>query len=879
MLKRFLPLALACVLASTAQADPTDSLVHYIRHAMLFNQMYPQEKVYLHFDNTGYFKGEKMWFKAYVVRADKQQATDVSRVLYVDLLNPSGDVIDSQKLKIENGTAYGDIALDSILGTGFYEVRAYTRYMMNWGGQTAFSRVFPIFRKPAVEGDYSRPTIDPVGIHQRLPEREQDNSEGALAAANRKGVDNKLKVNFYPEGGDLVQGLTSRVAFEVMNGEGRHVFAAGLLTDASGETKAVVQTDEAGRGLFDIPVDGQFGRLILTDAGGRKHEFLLPQAKAEGCVLRMDVTQDDGISALLSASPGMQGRMLGYTVMCGGQITHADTLIAEPLLEFGFKRTSLRPGVNQLTVFSSDGRVQAERLFFVAPKNETGQHIEIINQTNEPRPCGLISLDLNTQPNASLSFSAMDERTLTNGKEGNIQSYMLLSSDLRGYIPNPEYYLEADDQEHRLAADTLMLINGWRRYDWRVMADVEPWSTKRQLIEDNLYVYGQLRPALGALMRKNPVNNVDMTVFLYNKQGEHLTGQTTTDSVGNYAFVLPDIQGEWNMQMRTRINDKLKSYRVQIDRNFEPDPRFIYPEETAMMPKNVANLFKRAEQFSRDLPDVDDQSAIMAQTGDKSFAIKTVKIKARRNYWTDYNGGWYNENNGRRLASLYYNCDRAADELADNGQQIPTLNEWLAQKNNLFKNDAGFQIPDSGGLIFAADQRETDWLGPSYDGRPIVWIINNCFGYGTSFIKSPTDTMIHKPSNHANPVFLDEVKSVYIVSGGPQAMIPYITSISLEGQNPVVIFVYSHPSYSTESNKGLRKTHFLGYNIPSKFEMEDYSIMPPMDDFRRTLFWNPDVRTDATGKAHIEFFNNSTAHEMLLSVEGMTGDGQFLSNE
>jgi len=874
-------LLLALCFGLSLHAEPTDSLLNYVKHAMLFNQMYPQEKVYLHFDNTGYFKGEKIWFKAYVTRADLRTPTTVSRVLYVDLLNPSGDVIDSQKVKIENGTGYGDFALDSILGTGFYEVRAYTRYMLNWGGQTAFSRVFPIFQKPENEGDYSRPTIDPVGIHQRLPERQQTDDAGTLAADNRRGRDSRMKVNFYPEGGDLVVGLRSRVAFEVMDGEGRHIPATGILSDAEGATPTIIRADESGRGLFDIDVTSGLSQLVLTDAAGRKHEFRLPQAKTEGCVVRMDVIGDEGIKATIAVSPTLVGQLMGYTVMCGGQITHVDTLTADPLMEVGFKRSSLRPGVNQFTLFTSDGRVQAERLFFVSPINLGASHIQIVNQTTEPRPCGTIALDLQTEPNASLSFSAMDERTLTNGKEGNILSYMLLASDLKGYIPNPEYYLEADDREHRLAADTLMLINGWRRYDWRVMADVEPWTTQRQLIEDKLYVSGKLLPALGTLVRKNPVNNVDMSVFLYNQKGQHLTGQTTTDSDGNYAFVLPDdLLGEWNMQIRTKINDKLKSYRVTIDRQFRPEARFVFPEETQMMPKNVANLFKRADRFTHNAgEDADGDGAIMAQTGDKSFAIKTVKIKARKNYWTDYDGGWYNENNGRRLASLYYNCSDAAEQLADSGQPIPTINEWLSQKNSLFKNDPGFQIPDSGGLIFAADQRTTTWLGPSYDSRPIVWIINNCFGYGTSFITSPDDTVIHKPSNHGNPVFLDEVKSIYIVSDGPQAMIPYITSVDIEGQNPVVIFVYAHPTYSTESNKGLRKTHYLGYNIPSTFEMEDYSILPPMDDFRRTLYWNPDVRTDAQGRAHIEFFNNSSAHEMLLSVEGMTGKGVFLSNE
>ena len=79
MSKHLLPLLLSFI-CLTAKANP-DSLISYLHHAMLFNEVMPQEKVYLHFDNTGYFKGETIWFKAYVTRADKGTSTDISRVL------------------------------------------------------------------------------------------------------------------------------------------------------------------------------------------------------------------------------------------------------------------------------------------------------------------------------------------------------------------------------------------------------------------------------------------------------------------------------------------------------------------------------------------------------------------------------------------------------------------------------------------------------------------------------------------------------------------------------------------------------------------------------------------------------------------------------
>ena len=118
------------------------------------------------------------------------------------------------------------------------------------------------------------------------------------------------------------------------------------------------------------------------------------------------------------------------------------------------------------------------------------------------------------------------------------------------------------------------------------------------------------------------------------------------------------------------------------------------------------------------------------------------------------------------------------------------------------------------------------------------------------------------------PLDLSEIKSIYIQPYNPRS----------EG-GEVRIYIYLHHKFTTESNKGLRKTYFEGYNVPQTFQMEDYSKIPPMEDFRRTLYWQPDVRTDSEGKARVEFYNNSSCREMFISVEGMTPDGKFLTNE
>lgn len=135
-----------------ASALPMNELDELIENINDFNYRFPQEKVFLHFDNTAYFLKETIWFSAYVVRADDAQPTHLSRVLYVELLSPEGAVIETKKSYVNDGRCHGDFYLDSLYLSGFYEVRAYTRYMLNFGDEAVFSKRLhsqdsPVFRK------------------------------------------------------------------------------------------------------------------------------------------------------------------------------------------------------------------------------------------------------------------------------------------------------------------------------------------------------------------------------------------------------------------------------------------------------------------------------------------------------------------------------------------------------------------------------------------------------------------------------------------------------------------------------------------------------------------------------------------------------------
>ena len=904
LLSMFIGLFVIGTTTLKAQSESGDynQLLAYMQRAMRFNKAAPQEKVYLHFDNTGYFKGETIRFKAYVKRMDSDRPSNISSVLYVELVNPIGDVCERRTLKVVDGIADGDIKLDSIVGaSGFYEVRAFTRYMSNWGTSAAFSRVFPIFNKPKVEGNYSNAVIDKVSFRHRLPNTRVD-EDGKVAESTTDLEMNSVK--FYPEGGDLVKGLTSRVAFTVTNKEGKRVAVKGSLLNAQKQKLGAVETDETGRGVFEVcpmlmpePLYVQ-----LPDEKGKMREYKLPEAKEEGCVLTLDMMDDTEITATIHSTSGIQGRLLGYVLMHNGTILDCDTMTAQPFFVKRFEKLSLPAGVSQFTLFNSEGRILAERLFFLMPFASESDSIFVTTNLRSLSPCCKVELDLQAAPNSSISFSAMDAATMTNGKEGNMKTWMLLSSEVSGYIDSPDYYFEADDVAHRRAADLLMMTQGWRRYDWQLMSGQKVLD-KVEPNEDGLYIFGQLT----SKSKKRDVGNVDLSMTLFNRDGQSMSGKAKTDSLGRYSFKLPDCSGDWALQIKSEKEGEAQNYVIAIDRHFSPAMRLLSPYETEMLPVGECNFFKNNQE---------EKEEEFVSITKKVHVLPTVKVKTRR-ILGDLHVSWYDEDWAQSKASVYYDCDTYADEIADRGEELPTFDTWLKSKNSLIDGVAdplpshqifvqpteiGVADANAGKVLNLAKEADEHGSSPEhyketllsksgekpvfgsdnglmYDRRPIVWIVNNMFccisGYkGTrlTFTKTNNDTGILE-----RPEFLNEAKSVYFTEN-LTVLNDYIQSTDLMGANPVIAFVYTHPLFYFKT-KGLRKSHFYGYNMPTKFEMEDYSILPPTEDFRRTLFWDANVKTDQDGKAKVEFYNNSSAKEFFISAEGMTADGKLLISE
>ena len=492
-----------------------------------------QEKVFLHTDNQCYFVGDTLWYKAYVVRADSLIPTNLSRILYVELLSPDGLVVERQNIVVSpKGYTCGQFVLQDSLYSGYYELRAYTRWMLNfnvrhhryrtqetwsfynkamaadyfriWDG--LYSRVLPIYSKPEEPGDY-----DARRMYQRpktrIPKPKKEN----------------LVATFYPEGGHLIEGVPCRVAFNLSDQNGEAVNLNGTVS-VDGQQPLTVKTEHMGRGSFVITPGKSRPEAHFTWRGNR-YSFDLPKPEKKGVALQLR-----GDTLLLTSRDLPADRHYGLSILCRGTMKHFEELeltspfVSNPLTLHLPPLT--HSGVYDLTIFDDEGQVLADRLFFVnghehddalvttawvgdstlAPYQQTQLTVQC-EGINSPTPISLSIRDTRT-----------DEPTYN---DGNLMTDLLLSSELRGFIAHPAHYFEKDDAEHRQHLDLLMMVQGWRKYNWHELADTA--HHLRYAPETGLTVEGTVYKMLS-------INDVELEEVSSWENGVGLTGRKKEDT-------------------------------------------------------------------------------------------------------------------------------------------------------------------------------------------------------------------------------------------------------------------------------------------------------------------------------------------------------------
>lgn len=832
-----------------AQSSSVDSLMKFAGNIHQFNSIFPQEKVYLQFDNTSYYTGETIWFKAFVTSASNLSRSQ-SKVLYVDLISPTGVVLKQQKLMIVAGQADGSLPLlDGSTAqarekrgvveypSGFYEIRAYTNFMLNFGDNVVFSRVFAVYEKPKEEGKFYEynPTI-------RI--KRSDNVD------LRPKADKKRDINaeFYPEGGHLIIGKPCRVAFKVTDETGFGIEAEGELEDPS----VSFATVHDGMGEFVFTPLNRRNQVKIT-AGGNTRTFNLPQAETAGISIYASPVKDDAITISLDATSQFKGSTMGITLTCRGELVDFSTVdIGSGLAEKEFSLQGVPEGVCRIHVFDSKGTLYASRSFYHRSQLIKSPVLEVTSDKDSYGPFEKVSLDFSLVDGHGNPFrdrfclAVRDSRSQSNAFADDLRTSLLLSSDLKGLIETPSWYFDSDSPEREHALDLLCMIQGWERYDWKTMTGQSAFVEKHR-IEEGLTLNGWIRTSSG----KEPMDKVEVVAALV-PQDRKLTEtfSYTTDSTGYFGF---DIGVAFYDRARFSISaypEKKKrigpSARIVFDRSMFPGIRPYQPEELVF---SGYQSIKKKTGKTQTVPEDDGLPTIVnVETG---FVLPDVDIEEERMY-IDY------------FTFDAYDVVQDVESELDKGEYSTDLWGYLLEKGyDIYPSDSGgVRINGFEPFFYIHDSQK--FLDQGIFSDPL-----------TVDAKDIRSIIVYdRPMFLMNILTLCPLFQKYL-----DKRLEIIDTDSLYSRF-VLVDILTKEEYERSTRKELmditkRVTTVDGYSRPYSFYSPEYPDGPiPGDvDYRRTLYWNPNVITNENGKAKVEFYNSSITKHFNIEAAGITSSG------
>ena len=864
----------------------------FFDNAVAFADTYPREKVYLHFDNSSYYVGDTIWFKAYTVYAENNMPSTISKPLYVEMLDQTGHITQRQIIELNSGEGHGQIILNESTMSGYYEIRAYTRWMLAFSEPSYFSRTFPIYQSAQEERPERR--ISTYNLNPSMKQRP-------------KNVTDKLAIQFFPEGGTLVKGISSRVAFKAESREDGNVILEGAIYTKDGEKLTEIKTLHDGMGIFTYTPEEKPAVAKVTYKE-KEYKFNLPDALSAGYVLNVNNSSGAIVGNVLSnentpdadivAFISHEGRTYSYWILrmrSGGNQT------------FLLKTRDLPGGIYQVSLLDKTGNMLCERFTFVQPNKLNSiqlNGIKDIYRPFEPIRCEIQVTDQKGNPlQGSLSISVRDAiRSDYAEYDNNIFTDMLLTSGLKGYIDKPGYYFADITLRKLQELDVLLMVHGWRQYDLSQLISGKNEKLLQQSAEKELLLQGQIRSSL----LKKEMKDMEVSVMA-KVDNTFVAGNTFTDENGKFQLPVTSFEGEVEavFQIRRRGSKHKKDASVMLDRNFAPTPRaFSYEEEHPQwMDKNSwITLSNRIDSLYVDSISKTNNTYLLSE-------VEIAKKRKNKNITTQV---------FEKSVDAYYDVTRLVDELRDQGIVINTIPDLLSKVNPNFSydvQDGSSRYKEKTICLIVGKQvldTLTAWtLWNEIDGIKQIMICEGSNSYTNEVLNSIHGSNMTKGQNvkdmmtAMNPprtfddsfylygdaakkkISLDDTEKAKSEplfrkkSSGINNNVNVNIDFSRFGQY-ALFYITPHfdSNYSRLTQKsmkaahGTRRTIIQGYSRPLAFYSPVYKDKIPtanVNHRRRTLYWNPTIQTDKNGKISIECQNGMYANPVIIHAEMLKG--------
>jgi len=403
------------------------------------------EKVYLHIDRELYSPGDDIWFRSYLVSGIGHRLIPGYKNIFVQLVADDGTVA-AQKLLLSNGgTVKGDFQLPASLPEGKYTIRAYTRYLQNFGEESYFHKKIRVVQ----------------------PRNSLEISE--IAPGENPG---DIDVAFLPEGGNFILNAINHIAFKAVDETGKGVSVKGKVVDETGNEVVTFRTTYKGMGKFIMmPQEGKKYFALIENYPSFSYSFeparpdgIGLSSKADGNYLLFTLTRN-----LKSVHPQEFLMVVSHK---GTELFSSQVKMTEFQQAMRLYKGLFPLGISQISLFDNTGQKVAERLVFVRNANDPKIKVVVSKLDFMTREAVKVSFESllpeNDTIQSSVSVSVVNEDYFSAGGNNlTMESYLLLDSELKGSIESPASIFEDEagiTAEEKL--DLVMMVNGWRSYYW-----------------------------------------------------------------------------------------------------------------------------------------------------------------------------------------------------------------------------------------------------------------------------------------------------------------------------------------------------------------------------------------------------------------------------
>ncbi|HVY76697.1 MAG TPA: hypothetical protein VG890_17835 [Puia sp.] len=470
MNRRTLTLCACCFLMHAVRAQTLDSTISQ------YSSRYAQEKIHIHFDKDAYLPGETVWMKAYLFSGSKP--SNISKTIYFDWTDAAGHLLLHSIAPVSEGAAESSFIIPAEVPNGVVHVKAYTQWMLNFEDDFLYNRDIPV--------------LIPSNEFNAEPEKI------------------KPELSFFAEGGDLVNGVSSVLAFETLDQHGRPVNVRGVVVNSRNEVLDSFRTSFRGLGSFQIrPVSGETYTARWADEKGERYSTPLPEVKPNGIVLHLASYNNNELKCTIDRS--VDAVTLNHLTVMGTiaqQVVYKSNFTLNNLHgDIAIPTAAFPTGIMQLTVFDGDMSPIAERVVFINNKKYQGTaQLKKDMVSLDKRSRNEISIEIPDSLSTNLSVSVTDAGLGTDGGY-NIYSDLLLSGDLKGNVSDAAYFLDSDPSsaDH---LNLLLMTHGWRRFNWEAVVSGKLPNLKYLHDVDFLSLKGQIRGNAGAFSESDSIGMV-----------------------------------------------------------------------------------------------------------------------------------------------------------------------------------------------------------------------------------------------------------------------------------------------------------------------------------------------------------------------------------